>query len=182
MVIWVAINRHLSSGLSYLSGQPGGVDTNLTIRLAGHPSHVNDFISKAGIDATEQGNLIGVALSGTLNPNMLNFADKAWDVANKPFDNGQVYTQFKPSQDFKRPGLKVRFEVPVETAPSCLKAASSRSDSRKTRWESALGIGTARSADGGSSSGRTITSRNPSNRSKCWRASKRSAGAPAGHQ
>ena len=61
-----------------------------------------------GVVRWVKGNLIGVALSGTLNPNMLNFADKAWDVANKPFDNSQVYGQFKPSQDFKRPGLKVR--------------------------------------------------------------------------
>lgn len=61
-----------------------------------------------GIVRWVKGNIIGVQLTGTLNPDLLNFADKAWDVANKPFDNSQVYGQFKPSQDFKRPGLKVR--------------------------------------------------------------------------
>lgn len=61
-----------------------------------------------GVVRWAKGNLIGVALSTGINPNLLNFADKAWDVANKPFDNSQVYTQFKPERDFRRPGLKVR--------------------------------------------------------------------------
>lgn len=55
-----------------------------------------------------KGNLFGVQLTSELNPELLNFAGKAWDVANKPFDSGMVYTQFKPEQSFKRPGLKVR--------------------------------------------------------------------------
>lgn len=50
----------------------------------------------------------GIELSAEVDPGLLNFADKSWDVANRPFDANHVFNQFRPSGDCRRPGLKVR--------------------------------------------------------------------------
>ena len=88
----------------------------LGARSKGAIPHPNDAVriemeaygSVEGVVRWVKGNLFGVELTSALNPELLNFSGKAWDVVNKPFDSGQVYRQFKPEQSCKRPALKAR--------------------------------------------------------------------------